>query len=365
MIPRSITSPKKFIIGQDLLAQLDGFIKDFGNNALLICDEFILERVQQQAMPCLEQAGITACAEKFQGECTDNEIERLRQVVETQGANIVVGIGGGKTLDVAKAVAHYSHASVVIFPTIASSDAPCTAVSVIYNENGEFDRYLVLPQNPDVVLADTRLIAQAPEKYFAAGIGDALATFFETRACCYAASLNLVKTRVSRTGLGMALMCYELIVDNVEMAMEAVRRQEVTPALEEMVEAIVYLSGVAVESGGIACAHAICNGMSSLEKFNHIQHGEKVAFGLLVQLVLEKADIEEIENVIYVIKTAGLPLTLADFGIDEFVESDWREVVDIACSPANSMGNMPVKVSANQVYQAIIEANKLAQRYHD
>lgn len=179
MIPRSITSPKKFIIGQDLLAQLDSFIKDFGNNALLICDEFILERVQQQAMPCLEQAGITACAEKFQGECTENEIERLRQLVETQGANIVVGIGGGKTLDVAKAVAHYSHASVVIFPTIASSDAPCTAVSVIYNENGEFDRYLVLPQNPDVVLADTRLIAQAPEKYFAAGIGDALATFLK------------------------------------------------------------------------------------------------------------------------------------------------------------------------------------------
>ncbi|PSV43945.1 glycerol dehydrogenase [Photobacterium sp. GB-36] len=365
MIPRSITSPKKFIIGQDLLSQLDVFIKDFGNNALLICDDFILDRVQQEALPCLELAGIKAYCEKFQYECTDNEIERLRKIAITQNANVVVGIGGGKTMDVAKAVAHYSNASVVIFPTIASSDAPCTAVSVIYKESGEFDRYLLLPQNPDVVLADTRIIAQAPEKYFAAGIGDAIATFFETRACCYAAGLNLVQKRVSRTGLGMALMCYELIVDNVEMAMEAVRRQEVTPALEEMVEAIVYLSGVAAESGGIACAHAICNGMSSLEKFNYIQHGEKVAFGLLVQLVLEEADIEEIENVIYVIKMAGLPLTLADFGINEWVEDDWRQIVDLACSPSGSMSNMPVAVSAEQVYQAVIAANELAQRYHD
>ena len=62
---------------------------------------------------------------------------------------------------------------------------------------------------------------------------------------------------------------------------------------------------------------------------------------------------------------AGLPLTLTDFGIDEWVEDDWRQIVDIACSPSNSMSNMPVAVSAEQVYQAVVAANELAQRYHD
>ncbi|KAE8177020.1 glycerol dehydrogenase [Photobacterium carnosum] len=365
MIPRSITSPKKFIIGQNLLPQLDGFIKDFGNNALLICDEFILNKVKAEALPALEKAGITAHAEQFQYECTDTEIGRIHEIVKHHGANVVVGIGGGKTMDVAKAVAHFAHIPVIIFPTIASTDAPCTALSVIYKDDGEFDRYLFLPQNPDAVIADTGIIAAAPTKFFAAGIGDALATFFEARSCCYADGLNLVQKRVSRTGLGMALMCYELIVENVEMAMDAARRHVVTPALEEMVEATIYLSGIGAESGGLAAAHAVSNGMSSLPQLHHIQHGEKVAFGLLTQLVLEKADAEEIENVIYVMKTAGLPLTLADFGIEEMVEADWRQVAEIACAEGDTMCNMTVKVNADRVYQAMVAADALAQRYHD
>ncbi|BDR35225.1 glycerol dehydrogenase [Photobacterium damselae subsp. damselae] len=365
MIPRSVTSPKKFIIGQNLLSQLPDYVKDFGNSAFLICDEFILDRVNQEAIPALQDAGLKGASEKFQYECTDEEIGRLDHMARELGANVIVGIGGGKTLDVAKAVAHFSHKPVIIFPTIASTDAPCTALSVVYNTDGSFNRYLFLPQNPDAVIADTAIISAAPARFFAAGIGDALATFFEARACCYADGLNLVQKKVSRTGLGLAMMCYDLILENVEMAMDAVRNHVVTPALEELIEATIYLSGVGAESGGLAAAHAISNGMSALPALHHIQHGEKVAFGLLVQLVLEKADTEEIENVIYVMKTAGLPLTLADFGVTEFVEADWRQVAEIACEPGDTMCNMPVKVNPQNVYQAIVAADALAQRYHD
>jgi glycerol dehydrogenase len=72
---------------------------------------------------------------------------------------------------------------VAIAPTIASTDAPCSALSVIYTDSGEFDRYLMLPHNPNMVIVDTKVVAGAPARLLAAGIGDALATWFEARAC--------------------------------------------------------------------------------------------------------------------------------------------------------------------------------------
>lgn len=135
-VPRSITSPKKFIIGNGMLAQLPDFVEDFGNNALIISDIFIVERVRKESIPALEQAGLKGQAEQFDFECTDEEIERLGELAKKQGANVIVGVGGGKTLDTAKAVAHYYKLPVILYPTIASTDAPCTALAVIYKKTG-------------------------------------------------------------------------------------------------------------------------------------------------------------------------------------------------------------------------------------
>ncbi|HDX8356044.1 TPA: glycerol dehydrogenase [Aeromonas dhakensis] len=363
ILPRTVTSPKKFIIGHDLLPQLHDHVKDFGDNALLVSDEFILERVREEALAGLLQAGLKGAVEKFNYECTDIEIRRLCDLAEQQGANVIVGIGGGKTLDVAKAVAFYLRRPVVLFPTIASTDAPCTALAVIYNPTGEFERYLFLPQNPDVVIADTAIIAAAPARFFAAGVGDALATYFEARACYRADGINLVGKRPSRTGLGLARLCYELLGENIELAMDAVRHHVTTPALEQTIEATIYLSGVGAEAGGLAAAHAVNNGMSVVPDLHRAQHGEKVVFGLLTQLVLERAPQAELDEVMRIIQLAGLPMTLQEMGLSQFVESEWRQVAKLACDPLDTMGNMPMSVSEQDVYHAMIAANAMAERY--
>lgn len=149
---RSVTSPKKFISGQQLLSTIHDYIKDYGDNVYVICDEFIIERAKREAGQSIESAGNKATFEKFNYECTKEEIYRHCEKVRQAGANIIVGIGGGKTLDTAKAAAYYEKLPVVIFPTIASTDAPCTALAVIYKKDGSFDEYLFLPSNPDVVL---------------------------------------------------------------------------------------------------------------------------------------------------------------------------------------------------------------------
>ncbi|MCL6722927.1 glycerol dehydrogenase [Klebsiella sp. T2.Ur] len=309
------------------------------------------------------KTGLKGCSVKFNFECTEKEVSRLGDIAFRNESNVVVGIGGGKTLDSAKVVAHRCGLPVILYPTTASTDAPCTALAVIYNEKGEFEHYLFLPQNPDAVIADVSIIASAPSRFFAAGVGDALATWFEARACYRADGLNLVQKKPSRTGLGIAELCYKLLRENVELAMDAINNKVTTPALEQIIEATIYLSGVGAEAGGLAAAHAVNNGMSLIPELHHVQHGEKVAFGLLVQLILEKAPIKEIEEVIRIIKTVNLPLTLEDMGLKTFNTSDWNNVAELACSKDDTMSNMPMKIVPNDVYNAIIVANTMAHRY--
>lgn len=361
---KSVTSPRKFFVGKRLLENLGEYVKAFGDNAYVICDEFILDRAITEAGPSFNSFG-KAIFEKFNYECTQIEIDRNRDLARENGANIIIGIGGGKTLDTAKAVAYYEKLPVVIFPTIASTDAPCTALAVIYKPSHEFDRYLFLPSNPDIVLADTEILAAAPTRFFVAGIGDALSTYFEARACYRSNGDNLTLMKPSRTGLGLARLCLDTILERGLQAKLAVDQNLSTPAVEDTIEATIYLSGVGAEAGGLAAAHAIHNGMTTVPSLHRTQHGEKVTFGVLAQLVLENAPKEELESVIHFIKSVGLPLTLKDLGVDEFVEEQWRQVAETACSKDDTMGNMPFDVTPDDVYNAIVTANAIAESYKD
>ncbi|KAI3490501.1 hypothetical protein L1887_45334 [Cichorium endivia] len=148
---------------------------------------------------------------------------------------------------------------VAIAPTIASTDAPCSALSVIYTDSGEFDRYLMLPHNPNMVIVDTKVVAGAPARLLAAGIGDALATWFEARACSRSGATTMAGGKCTQAALALAELCYNTLVEEGEKAMLAAEQHVVTPALERIIEANTYLSGVGFESGGLAAAHAIHN----------------------------------------------------------------------------------------------------------
>ncbi|MBQ0132712.1 MAG: iron-containing alcohol dehydrogenase [Comamonas sp.] len=365
MTPRSVSSPKKFLIGAGLFDQVGEYIAEHGDFAFFVADAFFMQRIETQTVPALTAQNIRSHVEQFQFECTTEEIARLTAAFQASGANVVVGVGGGKALDAAKAVAHACKAALLLVPTIASTDAPCTALAVVYKADGTFDHYLFLPHNPDTVLADTTIIAQAPARFFAAGVGDALATYFEARATWRSSGTNLILKRPSRTGLGLGEMCYDILRKNIDAAMDAVRNKAVTPALEETIEATIYLSGVGAEAAGVAAAHAINNGMAVVPALHNAQHGEKVAFGLLTQLVLENAPRAEIEEVIRIIKAAGLPLSLRDFGLTRWEEAEWRQVAKVACDKNDTMGNMGRPISEEEVYDAMVAADAMAERYHD
>lgn len=350
---RIIQSPGKYIQGAGAIKRLGEYLKPLAERWLIIGDKFVLGFAEEQLRTSLGGAGLVAEIAPFGGECSQNEINRLRDI----------GIGGGKTLDTAKALAHYMHLPVVVAPTIASTDAPCSALSVIYTDDGEFESYLMLPHNPNMVVVDTQIVAAAPARLLAAGIGDALATWFEARACSRSGATTMAGGKCTQAALALAELCYNTLVEEGEKAMLAAEQHVVTPALERVIEANTYLSGVGFESGGLAAAHAIHNGLTAIPDAHHFYHGEKVAFGTLTQLVLENAPVEEIETAAALCHSVGLPITLAQLDIKGDIPAKMRTVAEAACAEGETIHNMPGGACADQVYAALLVADQYGQRF--
>ena len=361
-----IASPSRYIQQRGSLTHLADLTKGLGKNLLVLITESGYKRVGkdiENSAKEVKDSKITFTY--FNRECCKSEIDRIAQVAKTSKADMIVGVGGGKALDTAKAAAYYSKLPVVICPTIASSDAPCSALSVIYTEKGTFDSYLFLPANPNMVIMDTAVIAKAPVRLIVSGMGDALATYFEARACKASNALNCVGGTCSLTALSLAKLCYNTIQENGYKAMLASNKGLCTKAVEAVIEANTYLSGVGFESAGLAGAHAIHNGLTCIEATHKMYHGEKVAFGTLTQLILENVDRDELEEVIDFCLELGLPVTLEELGIKEIKEEEIMEVAKIACAKDDTIHNMPFPVTPQSVYDAILATDAMGHYYKD
>lgn len=353
-----ILSPQKYIQGYNSIKKIANFA---GKKAFIISDEFIYNLVHSSVKKSFDEAKIPFLFEIFQGECSKNEISRLQSLSLEKEVGIIIGIGGGKTLDTAKAIAHFSELPVMIVPTIASTDAPCSALSVLYNEDGSFDEYLMLSKNPDIILMDTAIISKAPYRLLVSGMGDALATYFEARACSRSNALNMGGGLPTKTALTLAKLCYETLISDGEKALFAAKNRVCTKALENIIEANTYLSGIGFESGGLAAAHAIHNGLTILEETHKFFHGEKVAFGTLVQLFLENAPLSEIEEVVEFCKKVSLPICLKDLGVETINLENLKKVATLSCKDEETMKNMPFSVTPDMVLAAILSANNYGE----
>ncbi len=358
-----IMSPGKYIQGSNTLEKLCDYASPFGTRFLILATETGMLRTRSTVETSFNSSGKTLIFEIFNRECCRQEIDRLISVCKVNNCDGIIGIGGGKLLDTAKATAHYLSVPVIIVPSIASSDAPCSALSVIYTEEGVFAEYLVLPKNPDVVLMDTAIIAQAPARFLVAGMGDALATWFEARACRASNATNMAGLLPAKSAYALAELCYTTLISDGLKARFAAEQQVVTPAVEAIIEANTYLSGIGFESGGLAACHSIHNGFTVLDRCHHLYHGEKVAFGTVVQLVMENSPIEEINEVLEFCVSVGLPVTLAQMGIDEVIPEEIMAVAKGATAPGETIYNMPFQVTAETVYAAILTADVLGRRY--
>jgi len=270
-----------------------------------------------------------------------------------------VGFGGGKAIDNARAAADILNCPLIIIPTVASNDAPCSALSVIHDENGAVIELRTTKRNPDVVLVDTDIIISAPERLFVAGIGDALATYFEATACSKSGAITLAGAGSSDIALVLSKLCFDTLIQYGVAALHAVRTGIANDAFDKVIQASIYLSGVGFESGGVAAAHAINDGFSSCPEAAHLYHGEIVGFGTLCMLMLEGADNDTVSTVLNFMRDVGLPVSFDQLGIeisDEFL----LRVADVACNKS-VMSNMPFEVTPADVVRAILKADLIGK----
>ncbi len=353
--------PGRYIQGRDALYRLGQECYRLGSKALVIASPHPQEHLLPPLLPSLQDQ-CQVEVETFGRECSDEEIQRLFRRCQEAQADLVVGIGGGKTLDAAKAVAHRAHAPAIMVPTIASTDAPCSSVCVVYDAEGAFKRLDCLPRNPDVVIVDTGVVAQAPARFLASGMGDALATWFEAESCRLKGAPNIAGAQGSMTAFALARLCWDTIREYGPTALVSCASRAVTPALERVVEANTLLSGLGFESAGLASAHSVHNGLTALPQTKAYYHGEKVAFGVLASLFLTAQAPALMDQVYGFCEAIGLPTTLADLGLPEVSDGELGRVAAKACAPGETMHNEPCETSPEVVVDMLKAADAWGRR---
>jgi glycerol dehydrogenase len=356
------SSPRKYVQGHGVLDQLGEYLPALGGKSFLIADETVWGIVGERVKSSLDKANVEFFYEIFNGEASTNEINRLVALARKQGTHVVVGLGGGKTLDTVKAIADELKQNVAIVPTAASTDAPCSALSVIYTDDGVFDTYRFYDKNPDLVLVDTQICAQAPVRLFASGIADGLATFVEAQAVLRSHGTSMVGGAPTIAGMAIAEACEKTLLTYGYSAYTAVEQKLVTPAGEAVVEANTLLSGLGFENAGLAGAHAIHNGFTAIKgDVHHLTHGEKVAYGTLTQMVLEQRPDEEIAKYVRFYRAIKMPTTLKEMHLEKESYENLVKVGELAGGEGDTLGNLNPNLSAEDVANAILAVDAFSK----
>ena len=357
---KKILFPGKYIQGTGALAELPSLVKTFGTRGLILASSTPYKEILPQSRLNLKAPSLFV--ERFAGECCEKELSRLAAIIREKSADLVVGMGGGKTIDTAKIAADRANIPVIVVPTIASTDAPCSGCAVVYSERGVFESIHYQKSNPSAVLVDTEIIARAPVRFLVAGMGDALATWFEAKSCSDTQSKNECGGLATLSGLNLARLCYDTLLRYGVAAKNAAEQHVVTPELEHVVEANILLSGIGFESGGLASAHSIHNGLTAMEETHAYYHGEKVAFGVLAGLQLAGSPPEQSDTVFSFCEAVGLPTTLADIGLLNLDRNRLALVAERACAQGESIHHEAGEITPGRVLEALLAANTIGER---
>lgn len=352
--------PGRYIQGFRAIDRLQTELPHFGDVGLCVMSPSAIKTLRDKIPEKTESLRLIHVA--FNRECCEKEIDRIADLGRESQARFIVAVGGGKTIDTVKIVADRLGVPAVIVPTIASTDAPCSACAVVYSDEGVVVRVEYQKRSPELVLVDSEIIANAPTRFLVSGMGDALATWFEAESCRKTLSANEAGDLGSMTAFALAEICYKTLLEYGVAALVSCKARAVTPALEHVIEANTLLSGIGFESGGLAMAHAVHNGLTVLPQTHHYYHGEKVAFGVLASLFFNDSPKAVIDEVYSFCENLGLPTTLSDLGLEEVSAVALKKVALRACIGDEKIHHEGGVISPDQVVHAMLAADGEGRR---
>ena len=359
---RVFASPGRYVQGRGALEELGSLVGTLGKRPLVLTDDVVRDLTGEILERSFERAKVPLTFERFGGIPTKAESERVAEVIQRGGHDVIIGLGGGTAIDAAKGAGDNAGVPWASAATVASTDAPTSALSVVYTEEGAFESYRFYDRNPALVVVDTQLVAHAPTRFLAAGVGDALATWIEARALRGTDAANMVAGRPTRAGTTLARLSWDILWESALPALDAVERNLVTPDVEATVEATTLLSGLGFESGGLAAAHAVHDGLTAVDRTHHLAHGEKVNIGSLTQLLLEGAATAEVEEFAEFTARVGLPTTLTEAGLGDVDDAVLDRVVEAAMAPEETIHRLPFTPSHRDVRDALRAVEGVGRR---
>lgn len=359
---RTIGFPGRYLQGPGAIQALGPLLVELGcKSPVIVSDDIVMAAVGDTVHSALQHTGQKAAFLRFPGECSASAIAALSAQATGLGVDAVVALGGGKTIDTAKGIAKALGLALFVVPTIASNDSPTSRLIVLYDDAHRVAGVEVMARNPDVVLVDTDIVARAPARFFAAGMGDALSKQFEAEQCHLNGGHNFFGTPSLPIARLLARQCYDTITTFGQAALARVAATQ-TPddAVERVVEASVLLSGLGFESGGLSLAHALTRGFTAHPAMARMLHGELVAFGAIVQLVAQNQPDADTEKHARFVATLGLPICWADLGAPLISAAEIEEVARLTCA-APYIGNLHPKADATRVAWALVRADAIGQ----
>ncbi len=362
---RVFAGPLRYVQGPGALDRLGELVAAFGARPFVVTDPVVASMLGARLEQSLAAAGLQPVFGMLDGEITYAAVEVLLGVLDgvldgNATVDVVIGVGGGKALDAAKAVALRTGVPVVTVPSIASNDSPASGAVAMYDDAHVMISVDRLPQHPALVLVDTELIARAPADFLRAGIGDAISKKFEAEGCWAGTGVIPVGGRPLRTGLAIADACYRTIRAHGAAALQACSQDLVTDDLEAVVEAVILMSGLGFENGGLSLAHALTRGLVRARGAATAAHGRHVAWGLLVQLAVEARPDDELLDVAGFLRSLELPVDLAGLGMPDPTSAEIDAIAELTMTAPHVL-NLGVPVDAALVTAAIGRIEELAE----
>lgn len=346
-------SPNGYIQEPGIVRKAGEWIAKYGKSILIVTGTNSWNSCGDSLSASLDEAGIQYEVHTYRGECSYEEVSRLKHLTSPE-TELICGVGGGKVMDTAKALANQLHKPFIAIPTLAATCAAVANLSIMYTEEGVYINFPVYARGTLLCLVDTEVIAKAPVRFLAAGIADTLAKWIEAPMSASGKKQNLATIG----GLQMAKLCYDTLLAYSGQAVKDAERGIPSEALQYVIDANILFSGMVGGLGEDNCrsaaAHAIHNGLTVIPETHEAYHGEKVAYGILVQVVLEDRPKQEIKELCDFYRSIGLPLKLSELGIHrELSQEELNEISRISLLPESTMGNMNFPVTSDMIIRAI------------
>jgi glycerol dehydrogenase-like iron-containing ADH family enzyme len=348
-----LVAPARVVRGRHALTDAIEYIMQLGQRPLIVGGDRSLELSQLQVLSDRPELEIDRV--NYTPDCCESSLDRLQTAAMTHQADLIIGIGGGKCLDTAKLLAHRCRLPVVTIPTSGATCAAWTALSNIYSESGAFLYDVSLDRCPDLLVLDYSIVATAPQRMLVAGIGDAIAKWYEASVSSGHSAQTLLIAAVQQ-----ARVLRDILFQKSASALEHPGGEE----WQEVVDATVLLAGVIGGLGGAQCrtvaAHAVHNGLTHLPSSHHALHGEKVAYGILVQLRLQemlqgdRLAATARQQLLDFYTSIGLPKTLADLGLNDITIAQLHHAATLACKPDSDLHRLPFTVTPEQLVAAMV-----------